>query len=126
MIFDTDVIIWAQRGKTKAAMIIDSDPSRKISILSYMEFIQFAPDKKTLMLSKSFFSTFGFEILPVTPNISHRAATYIEQYSLSHGLEIRDALIAATAFEYGLAFATANFKDYKMIEGLEIVKFHVD
>lgn len=91
-----------------------------------MEFVQCANDKKILAMCKNFFSTFSFEILPVTPDISHRAAVFIEQFSLSYNLEINDALIAATAFEYGLPLATSNYKDYKMIDGLEISRLRID
>ncbi|MEQ1790571.1 MAG: PIN domain-containing protein, partial [Rickettsiales bacterium] len=65
------------------------------------------------------------EILPITPDISHRASVFIEEFSLSHGLTISDAIIAATAFEYGVPLATSNYKDYKMITGLEIKRLHV-
>ena len=125
MIFDTDVIIWAQRGKRKIADLIEENKDRQVSIVTYMEFIQFAADKKQFALSKSFFSTFDFETLPLSANISHRASTYIERFSLSHGMEINDALIAATAFEHGLPLATTNHKDYAMIEGLRLIKLKV-
>jgi len=125
VIFDTDIIIWAQRGKRSIADFINENTPRKTSIITYMEFIQFAQDKKQLALCKNFFSTFEFETLPLTANISHRASTYIERFSLSHGMEINDALIAATAFEHGLPLATTNYKDYQMIEGLNLLKLKV-
>ncbi len=125
MIFDTDILIWAQRNVGNAVDLLESADSRKFSIVSYMEFIQSSKDKKMLAKCKNFLNTFSFEILPITPDISHRAAVFIEQFSLSHNLDITDSLIAATAFEYGLPLATSNYKDYKMIEGLEIKRLHV-
>ncbi len=125
MIFDTDILIWVQRGIESAADLINGADIRKISIVSYMEFIQAAKDKKMFSASKNFLDNLGLEILPITPDISHRAAVFIEQFSLSHNLDIADSLIAATAFEYGLPLATSNYKDYKMIEGLEIKRLHV-
>ncbi|MEQ1704829.1 MAG: type II toxin-antitoxin system VapC family toxin [Rickettsiales bacterium] len=125
MIFDTDILIWVQRGVNGAANLINDADKRRISIISYMEFIQAAKNKKMLSICKNFLGNLDLEIIPISPDISHRAAVFIEEFSLSHGLSIADALIAATAFEYGEPLATSNYKDYKMIAGLEIKRLHV-
>lgn len=125
MIFDTDVLIWAQRNKKSAVDLLEAAHTRKFSIISYMEFVQSANDKRMFAKCKDFLSIFNFEILQITPDISHRATVFIEQFSLSHGLGIPDAFVAATAFERGIPLATSNYKDYKMIKGLEIVRLHV-
>lgn len=125
MIFDTDVLIWVQKGNIEAAEIINAVDKRFISIISYIEFIQCAKDKRMLNGCKNFLVNLDLEILQITPAISHRAAVFIEDYSLSHNLDITDALIAATAFEMGEPLATSNYKDYKMIKGLELVRFNV-
>lgn len=44
-------------------------------------------------------------------------------YALSHGLQLGDALIAATALEYGLPVLTANTKHFGQIEGLQVEAF---
>ena len=48
MIFDTDVLIYAQRGVRRAALAIDSATERFISIQSLMELLQGARDKDDL------------------------------------------------------------------------------
>ena len=40
MIFDTDIIMWIQRGNKKAGNLVDSDDDRSISIIIYMELLQ--------------------------------------------------------------------------------------
>lgn len=45
----------------------------------------------------------------------------IEKFSKSHGLQIPDALIAATALELGLPLSTANLKDFQYIPDLQLV-----
>lgn len=123
MLFDTDVLIFVQRGNIKAAKLIEKTRERKISILTYMELLQGAKDKKQHKYTIDFLKTFDFEILPLTENIGHRAAVYIEEYSLSHNIRSGDAIIAATAVENGLSLSSANFKHFKHIKELDLVIF---
>ncbi len=50
--------------------------------------------------------------------ISERAIHLIEKYKLSHGLEIPDAIIAATSVEYEIPLFTYNVKDFDFIPKL--------
>ncbi|MDE0155426.1 MAG: PIN domain-containing protein [Gammaproteobacteria bacterium] len=86
MIFDTDIFIWAQRGNKKAAGIIDTTDNRYLSVQSYMELLQGARNKKQIQYIKDFLFDFNFTMLPLTESIGHRAAMYIEKYSLSSGM----------------------------------------
>lgn len=123
MIFDTDVLIWVQRGSFKAAGLIQSNDERYLSVQSYMELLQCAQNKKQHNLSKSFLIEFNFQVLPLTENIGHRAAIYIEEYSLSHGLRSADAIIAATATENNLVLCTGNTKHFRQINNLQLKPF---
>jgi predicted nucleic acid-binding protein len=123
VLFDTDVLIWVQRGNKKAARIIESTHERTMSILTYMELMQCPISKDMQRIIKSFVSDFDFVILPLTENIGHRAAIYIEQYSLSTGMRAGDAIIAATAVENNIPLVTANKKHFKDIAGLELKIF---
>jgi predicted nucleic acid-binding protein len=60
--------------------------------------------------------------LPVTAPISRRAYGFMEAFFLSHGLQIPDALIAATARERGLTLYTKNLRHFQMISGLTVVR----
>jgi predicted nucleic acid-binding protein len=123
VLFDTDVLIWVQKGNKKAARIIESTHERTMSILTYMELMQCPLSKDMQRIIKSFVSDFDFAILPLTENIGHRAAIYIEQYSLSTGMRAGDAIIAATAVENNIPLVTANKKHFKDIAGLELKIF---
>jgi predicted nucleic acid-binding protein len=123
MLFDTDILIFVQRGNIKAAALIQEDNERKISILTYMELLQCANDKKQLKYTIDFLKTFNFKILPLSENIGHRASIYVEEYSLSHHIRSGDAIIAATAIENGIALSTANAKHFKPIKELHLVVF---
>jgi len=123
MIFDTDIFIWVQRGNMKAAKLIETAEERLLSVQSYMELLQCANNKAEHSYVKSFLKDFGFEVLPLSQNISHRAAIYIEEYSLSHGVRAGDALIAATAVENGNKLCSGNNKHFKCIKDLELKIF---
>jgi predicted nucleic acid-binding protein len=123
VLFDTDVLIWVQRGNKRAARTIESTHERTMSILTYMELMQCPISKDMQRIIKSFVSDFDFVILPLTENIGHRAAIYIEQYSLSTGMRAGDAIIAATAVENNIPLVTANKKHFKDIAGLELKIF---
>ena len=121
MIFDTDMFIWVQRGNENAAEVMDVADARYLSIQTYMELLQGAKNKKQHKYVKDFLSSFAFEVLPLTENIGHRAAIYVEEYALSSGVYSGDALIAATAVENNMPLVSSNKKHFKVINEL---KFH--
>jgi len=124
VIFDTDILIWIQRGNEKAASLVDKSADRYLSILSYMELLQGADNKKEHYLIKDFLKLYGFQMLPVTENIGYRAAIYVEEYSLSSGLRAGDAMIATTATENNMILATGNGRHFKPIKDLSLKIFH--
>ena len=123
MLFDTDVLIWVQRGNLKAAKLINNAAERYIATQTYVELLEGAQDKAQLRQNKDFLKSLAFTVLPFTENIGHRAAVYIELYTLSHSMRAADALIAATATETGLTLVTANSKHYKHIPDLKLRVF---
>ena len=123
MLFDTDVLIWYLRGNAKAAKALQGSSARQISIVSYMELLQGARDKKEIKLIRSFIKDFNFQMLPVTENIGHRASVYMEEYCLKANMCLADALLAATAVENQTVFYTGNGKHYKPIKEIEIKIF---
>ena len=123
MIFDTDVFIWVQRGNVAAADLIEAAEDRCLSLQTYLELLQCAQNEKQHDYTKRFLKDLGFKVLPLTENIGHRAAIYIEEYSLSHGLRAGDAIIAATAVEQGMVLCTSNAKHVKAIKDLELKAF---
>ncbi len=82
MIFDTDVLIGVQRNHRKAIKLVDEDLERFISSYTYMELLQGAKNKIQQTESTRYLKGMGFKILPISENISHRAAVYIEEYAL--------------------------------------------
>ncbi len=80
MLFDTDIFIWIQRGNVKAAQLIQKEDERLLSVQSYMELLQCAQNKKQHDYIKSFLKDFGFQVIPLSENIGHRApATWLQR-----------------------------------------------
>jgi predicted nucleic acid-binding protein len=123
VIFDTDILIWVQRGNQKAARVIDQSKDRYVSVLTYMELLQAAENKKQHEYVTSFLGDLGFRTLPLTENIGHRAAVYVAEYTLSHGIRAADAIIAATATENNLPLCCGNAKHYRAIQELKLKVF---
>jgi predicted nucleic acid-binding protein len=57
--------------------------------------------------------------LPITDEVAKRGGGFIRHYGLSHGIDIPDALIAATAEHHGLRLATLNVKHFPMFPKLK-------
>ena len=64
-----------------------------------------------------------FQIQKLTVPISDKAVGLLQQYRLSHGLLIADALIAATALEHDSPFITKNQRDFRFIAGLRLLTY---
>jgi predicted nucleic acid-binding protein len=123
LVFDTDIFIWIQRGHVKAARLVDQEEERLVSVQSYMELMQCAENKEQQEYARGFLQEFGFRTLPLSENIGHRAAIYVEQYALSHGLRAADAIIAATAAEGNWVLCSSNARHFKPIKDLKLKVF---
>lgn len=123
MIFDTDVLIWFERGHPDAARLINDADTRYVSVFSCMEFFQGARNRQHLATLQDFLTSMDFVILPLTESIGHRALIYIEEYSLTHGLSAADALVAATAAENNLTLVSSNAKHFRAIKDLSFNRF---
>jgi len=124
MMYDTDILIWIQRGNEKAARLIEKDDDKFLSIQSYMELLQGAKNKQQHRYVKNFIYDFGFSILPFTENIGHRALVYVEGHALSSNMRAGDAIIAATATENNMMLVSSNAKHFKVIEELQFKVFN--
>ncbi len=73
MIFDTDILIWVQRGNEKAANLIEKDKDKHLSIQSYMELLQGARNKTHPNLCKAFIAP--LDVIK-TPNLDSCFKTF--------------------------------------------------
>ena len=124
MILDSDVLIWFLRRETTAKHLIDSSENRAISVVSLMELLQGAKSKHEMMLIRSLIADTGFRVLPLEESIGEAALVLIEEHASSNGLQLADALIAATAIKAGEVLATGNVRHFRPIRALHVKPFH--
>jgi predicted nucleic acid-binding protein len=123
MLIDSDVLIWYIRGNENAQNTINNNIPFKISVINYMEVIQGMKDKKELKSFQKYLKRWSVDIIQINENISTRAMFLVEDYYLSHSLELGDAIIASTALENQEIVLTGNEKHYKFIPNIQIQKF---
>ena len=123
MLIDSDVLVWLTRGHPGAAARLRQEPVWRISAVTYIELAQGCRDRAELERLKKGLNARGTRIMPVNESISERAMRLIDRHALGDGLQLGDALIAATALEHGFSLLTGNLKHFKPIEGLTVEQF---
>ena len=59
-----------------------------------------------------------FRVVPVSVEIAKAGGLYERDYSLSHGVGLADAILAATAEAENAELKTLNTKHYPMLKGV--------
>jgi predicted nucleic acid-binding protein len=111
------------RGHAGAAARLQSLVPWRISAVTYIELVQGCRNKQELARIKKGLAMCNTEVLPITEAISDKAMQLIEQYALSHSLQLGDALIAATALGHRMPVLTANAKHFSAIKSLDVERF---
>lgn len=126
MIVDTDVLIWYSRGYQNAIDVIHSLDRFSISVVTYIEVIQGVRNKKELNAFKKALGILNAQVIQIDELISTKAMFYIEQYALSHSMELADALIGASTVIKQVPLLTGNEKHYKHLPEIRIQKFQIE
>jgi predicted nucleic acid-binding protein len=124
-LLDTDILIWYLRGNQNAYDLIHRIGEFAISAVTYMELVQGMRNKEELRALKRVLKQWRVKTIYINEEISAQALFYVEEYFLSHSMQLADALIGATCTTHGMTLYTANDKHYKSIRGLDIFVFRV-
>ena len=124
MLIDTDVLVWYMRGHEKAKRVIQNLQGFSISVVTYIELVQGLRNKQELNVLRSSLKEWNADIIYINEEISTKAMFLVEQFYLSHSIQLADALIGATSVINGLPLLTSNTKHYKKIKNIIIKKFH--
>jgi len=123
-IVDTDILIDAGHGIADAVTCLQnlkSSSSLAISIVTQMELIIGCANKAELQTLDNFIK--HFYVTKIDQSISEKPVDLLRLYRVSHGLLISDSLIAATAIVYNCPFITKNQRDYRFIQGLNLLSY---
>lgn len=125
LIFDTDVLIWYFRGDPKARTLLanTAPDNRWITSVNLMELLQGCRDQDELSDVQAFVAENFSRILHPKTALSEKAIHLIAQYSLSQGLRVIDALIAAAALLHRATLVTGNIKHFRFVPGLHYQAF---
>ena len=123
LLVDTDILIWYMKGNEKAFRLIENNKNFQISVVTYIEIVQGMRNNEELKSFRKFLKSCNTQFIYINEEISTKAMFYVEQYYLSHSIQLADALIAATAVSHGLPITTGNDKHYKVIKEIQINKF---
>ncbi len=116
MILDSNIVIEAARPGADDLLAVLGSHRRFVSSITRVEVLGFHKlteadrrDVETFLLATT-------ELLP-TPPVIEQAIVLRRQRKMGLG----DALIAATALVHGLTLVTRNMKDFRWIEGLDLL-----
>ena len=113
---DSDILIWHLRGEVKAADLLrrlSAEPGTDLWIgaLQRAEVVFFMRPRE-VTATRAFLSRFKTEA--VTQAIVDRGADLYRHWHPSHGIDVNDALLAATVAGTGGKLYTQNLKHYPM------------
>jgi len=118
MMFDTTILIDYLRGRQEAIGLFEAQGTKpKVSVVSTLELYAGVRTRREEQKTEQLLSQTA--LLQITQDIAKRAGVFIRIYEASHGVEIADALIAATAEHHGLRLATLNVKHFPMFRKLK-------
>lgn len=119
---DTNVLIefYKDNKDVAGALRAIGVSNLAVSVVTVGELYFGARDKRELLKIKK--NLANLRQIPVDEEISSLCLSLLESYALSHGLNLPDALIAATALRHGFELYTFNVKDFRYIEGLKLYK----
>lgn len=126
VVIDTDILVDVGRGVDEASSFLaglEKESQLALSAITQMELIVGCRNKIELQRVDSFLRR--FRVIPVTETVTDKAVELLRQFRLSHGLLIADALIAATAVQWGLPLVSKNQRDYRFIDELELMPYPI-
>jgi predicted nucleic acid-binding protein len=118
---DTNIVVEIFKGNKEIIELVETVGLDNVAIssITVMELYYGVLNKRELNKIKK--NLKAIQVINIDHDISKMSIKLTEQYSKSHGLQIPDAIIAATAIVWGVKIYTLNLKDFKYIEGLKLM-----
>lgn len=117
---DTNIFISAFNGRQDTIDQLDKIGLDEIvlSAVTVMELFQGMGNKEELARMKK--KIRYYDIVQIDQDISTKAIEFIESFKLSHGLQIPDAIIGATAVIYQIPLYTYNLRDFDFLPNINL------
>lgn len=116
IILDSNIIIYSLQPQNEELINWLKVHSLYVSAISQLEVLGYHKiTQNEILFAQQYFS--NCYTISIQQNIIDKAVSLRQIKSMSLG----DAIIAATAIVYGLPLATANTKDFKHIEKIELI-----
>lgn len=117
---DTNIFISAFNGRQDTIDQLDKIGLNDIviSAVTVMELFQGMGNKDKLAQMKKKIKY--YDIIQIDEFISAKAVELIETYKLSHGLQIPDAIIGATAVIHQIPLYTYNVRDFDFLPHIKL------
>ncbi len=115
---DTNILIELSKNNQEVSAKLKNIGYSNIAVSSVSagEFIYGALNKAELAKIRKALN--AIQIIHVNEAVSEKTLALLENYSLSHNLDVPDALIAATALVHNIQLYTLNVKDFRFIESI--------
>jgi predicted nucleic acid-binding protein len=124
LLIDTDILIDVANKEATAQQRLTTESQTAtlgISTITVMELLVGCRNKTEQQALNKFLQQFA--ICPLSETASDQAVELMQTYALSHGLQIPDALIAATALALNIPLLSKNQRDYRFISGLSLLPY---
>lgn len=113
-LLDSDVLIDISRDRQESIDCVDALPDPwSISQVTALELQVGARNKREVAHLDAFLSSY-----PLSASIGRTAYELLLRYAKSHGLQVFDSLVAATALDHGFTLVTKNQRHFAMIDEL--------
>lgn len=116
VVVDTDVVIWALRGSHEFVQALNELRSRAPVLISTATIAELYAGVKPREIPSLEEMLRIVGRLRMDDDIARRAGGYLRQFERSHGLDLADALIAASCVAAEAPLWTLNRKHYPMSE----------
>ena len=117
ILLDSDIIIaWLRGYESICGAVLGLLESGHVLLWTPVSIAEIFCGAKTAEIQQIEKLFLILETMPISGAIGRQAGYYLQKYSKSHGVELGDALIAASAGVSGLMLWTMNKKHYPMPE----------
>lgn len=119
---DTNIFIHAFNGNTNTINELTNIGFDNIilSAITVMELYQGMGNKNELAQMKSRIRS--YDVIEIDMAISQLSVSLVDQFNLSHGLLIPDAIIGATAIVHQIPLFTYNIKDFRFMPDIQLYR----